>query len=110
MTAEPHCRIGKIRHKSGAVLRVLPGLAERNAKEAFSALCGKYARIRELYPSDLDGFVLIAWSREGDWSCWYRDGDLRHGNTLPDFARGALQRQIAMDDAQKLLEDTLCNR
>jgi hypothetical protein len=107
---DPHCRIGQIRAKSGAVVHVLPGLAERNAKEAFTALCGKYARVRELYGGDLDGFVLITWSRTGDWSCWYRDGDVRHGNTLPEFARGAVQRQIAMDDASKLLEDTLQNR
>lgn len=107
---DTHCRIGKIRHKSGAELRVLPGLAERNAKEAFAALCRRYARVRELYADDLDGFVLLAWSRSGDWSCWYRDGDVRHGNTLPDFARGALQRQIAMDDAQELLETMLCNK
>lgn len=108
--ADPHCRIGKIRAKSGAVLRVLPDLAKRNAKEAWTEFDGKLAHIRGVYANDLDGFILIAWNRNGFWNCSRRPGHAQHGNSLPDFARGAVQRQLSYEDAAELLEDTLRNR
>ena len=108
--ADPHCRIGKIRGKNGAELRVLPGLAERNAKDAWEALHAKVGRTEELYGKTLDGFVFIAWDIEGFWSCWHRTGRMQHGNSLADFVRGAVQRQLAYEEAAEMLEDMLQNK
>lgn len=107
-----HCRIGKIRAKNGAVLHVLPGLAERNAKEAWAALevSMSQAGDGEYYRTDLDGFILIAWNGELDWSCWHRVGRSQHPNTLAEFARGSVERQLGYERARKLFEDTLQNK
>jgi hypothetical protein len=107
---KPHCRIGKIRAKNGAELRVLPGLAERNAKEAWTDLRSKVAKAEKHYGETLDGFILIAWDAEGWWSCFHRAGRMRHGNSLADFARGAVQRQFAYEESAQAIEDLLQNK
>lgn len=91
-----HCRIGRIRFKSGGELRLLPTTRERNHRETLADINDAVRQLGE-DNDDLVGYALVAWSGGGDaFFAAYRNGP---GSKLwpieiPDFAANCLKRHI----------------
>lgn len=100
-------RIGRIRFKNGAELRVIPSADEQYAERAFSALDRSLGHVKQLYEGQLDGYALIVWDKDGNFNTF------RHAagrgivgkNTMPVFVAEALRRDNCEDDFRSALKE-----
>ena len=106
MSIEPHCRIGRVRIKGGADLRIFDARAKRSAN-VWRQLQVAVRQMHDWYAADLAGFVLIPWDSVTRYNAYVV---IEHGmtrNNLPEFAAEALRRDNAESDARLLLKGEL---
>lgn len=109
--SDPHCRIGQIRAKSGAVVRVLPDANAQRSAKAFAELGLAMRYIDQYYSGCLDGFAIMVWTAEKNWNVYrYTKGHAYGINDLPGVVAEALRREAASADAREMLENALQNR
>lgn len=91
-----HCRIGRVKFKTGQEIRVIKRV-ERN--KTAQTLIEHAARITELLGDKLSGYAIVAWDKEGCFSRGTRfDRKSFMGQTLlPEFVAAVLRRDVSAD-------------
>jgi len=106
VSIEPHCRIGRVRIKGGADLRIFDARAKRSAN-VWRQLRTAVVQMHDIYADDLAGFVLMPWDSGTQYNTYVI---IEHGmtrNNLPEFAAEALRRDNAESDVRMLLKGEL---
>jgi len=97
-----HCRIGKVRFKNGATIRLLP---DKRAEE-HQWLMADISRSVEVMDGQLNnmiaGYALVVWDSLGSWSAASRCGEFSPitETMVPSFVRDALLRWRWLHDAR----------
>nr|QBM02674.1 hypothetical protein [uncultured archaeon] len=99
----PHCRIGRVRLKGGADLRIFRGsVPERNV-----AVLSKFDQsvdwLREDYNIEIGGFVLMCFDRSRNYTIYVHSDCEPCRNTLPEFTAEALRRNNAKHEVYEIM-------
>lgn len=89
-------RIGRVRFKNGAVMRLLPSEVERRTNVARAWFRYHTRVVGKAFDADLAGYVIVGWDTKGDFTvrqrCYTRNPNL---NTLPQWLAEAIRRERA---------------
>jgi hypothetical protein len=98
----PHCRIGRVKPKSGNVT-MLPGVD--TSREIEQALRRHAAQIADYWPGHMGGFAIVAWAMDGRWARGTRINNKSFvGQTLlPAYVAEILRRDVAADVTREVL-------
>ncbi len=98
---ETNCRIGKVRFKNGAVVRVISRDDKGGPESArFAREIVEHASTFAQW-KNLAGYVIVVWDVDGCWSAAYRVGLSSPIGTLqvPGYAAEALRQDITTNAA-----------
>lgn len=99
-------KIGRVKLRNGAELRLLPNLREQTSQRVFKVLQDCLNTVSDLYSDDLGGFVLVPWSLSNEGA--YNSFVCCHGkypllNDLPHWIAEVVRRDLAEREARSLL-------
>lgn len=104
-------RIGRVKMKGGADVRVLPGLKDRRTVAAQSTFRRHAREVLDALADDMAGYVLVAWDGTAGHMVRYRfyaseggaavPGEVPGLNGAPEWLADALRRAIADDEAER---------
>lgn len=102
---DPHCRIGKVKLKGGAELKIFEGQRDRYVKKILADFHTASTDMAKCFEGCMDGFAIVAWNRDGAFLSMFRTGKAATVgvNNLPEYVSGALRRDIAEEDVRKML-------
>ena len=97
MAPDHHCRVGRVRMKNGADIRVLETTYNKVARELLSdaAIATR--------SDEVAGYALVTWNRQRDAVAYWESGPVMPGDAMPDFVRRILQRTTGIRDAQDVV-------
>jgi hypothetical protein len=100
------CRIGRIKLRNGAEVRVIPSADEQYSKQAFSALGRALGHVGRLYEDELAGYALVVWNKRRLFNAFRHDARSTIGsNNMPSFVAEALRRENSEDDFRSALSE-----
>lgn len=82
-----HCRIGKVKWKGNLV--GLPDNRLSAVSEEMMEMCRRIGKVRD---HDLDGYLILAWNKEGDTTLNYKTGAMNIWN-MPAFVEEVIRFQ-----------------
>lgn len=71
---EPNCRIGRIRLRNGAEVRVIDTKARPPKAAEYRRLIVDHAQFHAQHWPRMAGYVMLVWDAEASWSMAYRIG------------------------------------
>ena len=102
---DAHCRIGKIKFKNGAEMRLLPNARERTTALVFSDLDRTLGHVRQMYAGDLGGYVLITWKHDGSFNSFVNvQTDYPTRTMMPEYVAEVMRRDNCTSDCEHLLK------
>jgi hypothetical protein len=90
-----HCRIGKVRFRSGCTLRVFRSQRDLEREQLARELTYHAKNIAADSAPHISGYAVVAWGEDGTtYSAWAAGSDDHHLNyvTVPDYVRGILAK------------------
>lgn len=97
-------RISKITFKdTGHVLRIydFKSQAQSKVKECHRFFDLDVASLHETFAEDMNGYVLIAWDKNGAWDCSLNPGKYGH-NLMPALTEEIVRRRLTADDIRQV--------
>ena len=101
MAHDHHCRVGRIKIKNGAEVRVL----ESNYDQVASELRQDVTTATRDH--EVAGYALVVWNRQRESLAYWSTGAVMPGDAMPDFVRRVLQRTTGIRDAQDTVNDMM---
>lgn len=110
MTANPHCKIGRIRPKSGGEVRLLPDTRSAEGEDLYKDLVGFVKSVKENFsPDEFAGFAIVTWDRDRNQSIYhnYVRGTPIVSTQIPAFVTECFRRRNAHEDANQAIDERL---
>lgn len=98
----PHCRIGKIRFKNGAVLQLLPDRRAQEHEWLAADLREAVESCIEPHHGEMCGYAVVVWDTANDWSAAVRCGEFSRirDTQVPTYVSEMLRRRLWRRDAR----------
>lgn len=110
MTGNTHCKIGRIKPKSGGELRLLPDVRAQEGERLMRDLQWYVQHLKEAFgPDEFVGFAIVAWDRDCNQNIYHAigAGSPIVDTTLATFVGDAFRRRIAREDAHTAIDERL---
>lgn len=105
-------RIGEIRFKNGATMRLLPSARERDTQAAWEQLGLAIEQAEGLFGEQLAGFALQTWTWDGEFEVsWFAPlyGPV-HARMLPDYCAAVIKDRMGDMNAIRQIKGILGER
>jgi hypothetical protein len=103
MTAvDRHCRVGRVRLKGGAELRVLPSRREKHHADVMAHAARITTEMGRALDGTVCGSIIVLWTSDGYYCIDVKGAESNPfpWPMLPTFAADAVRREIGQSDAR----------